>query len=65
MACTRMLKKSSKGHNLETKNGEQSFLCMTRHPDLTHIPIKLNEDIPNSTELWSVQECLEKIIKGA
>ena len=43
------------------RNGEQSFLCVTHpHCDLIHIPIKLHEDIPNGTELWRLQECLEK-----
>ena len=28
------------------RKGEQSFFCMTRRFDLTHIPIKLHEIIP-------------------
>ena len=48
MARTRMFgENNQKGHNLETKKGEQSFLCATRHLDLIHIPIKLHEDILN------------------
>ena len=37
----------SKGHNLETKKGEQSFLYATRRPELIHIPINLHEVILN------------------
>ena len=29
------------------RKGKQSFLCLTHHPDLIHIPIKLHEDILN------------------
>ena len=29
------------------RKGEQSFLCVTRPPDLIHIPRKLHEDILN------------------
>ena len=42
-------KKSSKVHKLVTKkSGEQSFFCATRRSDLIHIPLKLQEDIPNT-----------------
>ena len=48
MVRTRIFgKKYSKGHSLETKKEEQSFLCATRRPDLIHIPIKFHEDILN------------------
>ena len=35
---------------------------MSRHrrPDLIQIPLKLHEDTPTVTELWRIQECLEK-----
>ena len=33
---------------LETKKGEQSFLCLTHRLYLLHILIKLHEDIMNS-----------------
>ena len=36
------------GRNSETRKGKQSFLCVTRCPDLIHISIKLHEDILNS-----------------
>ena len=29
------------------RKGDLSFLCVTRCPDLIHIPIKLQEDIPD------------------
>ena len=37
--------KLSKGHNLETKYGEQSFTLVTHHLYLIHIPINFQEDI--------------------
>ena len=40
-------KSYSKLHNLETKKGEQSFLCATRRLDLIHIPIRLHDNMPN------------------
>ena len=45
MVRTKMFGIKSKGHNLETRKGEQSFLCATCCPDLIHIPVKLLEDI--------------------
>ena len=32
-------KKLPKGHNLETKKGEQSFLCASCHSDFILIPV--------------------------
>ena len=42
------LGKLSKGHNLETNQGEQSFLHVAHHFYLIHIPVKLHEYIINS-----------------
>ena len=36
--------------------GKQSFLYATHRPDIIHIPVKYHENIPNSYQLWSVQE---------
>ena len=35
---------------------------MSRHrrPDLIQIPLQLHEDTPTVTELWRIQECIEK-----
>ena len=44
----RKMGKLSKGNNLETKQGEQSFLHAAHHLYLIHIPVKLDEDIINS-----------------
>ena len=68
LECTRMFEKNgSKGHDYRKKlrKREQSFLCLTHCPDifLIHIPlhvscIKISQTV---TELWSVQDCLNKI----
>ena len=39
---------NQRGITWQLRKGEQLFLCATSHPNLIHIPIKLNEDIPNS-----------------
>ena len=38
---------TKRGISWKLREREQSFLCMTRGPDLIHIPIKLQEDILN------------------
>ena len=38
---------NQRGTAWKLRKGEQSFLCATRCPDLTQIPIKLHEDILN------------------
>ena len=49
MARTRMFGKIIKGAQLRNygRRGGQSFLNVTRRPDLIHIPINLPEDILN------------------
>ena len=37
-----------RGITWKIRKKDQSFLSVTHHPDLIHIPIKLHEDIPNS-----------------
>ena len=39
---------NQRGITWKLRKGEQSFLCMTCHPDLIQIPIKLHEYILNS-----------------
>ena len=38
---------NQRGITWKIRKGEQSFFCMTHHPDLMHIPIKLHEAILN------------------
>ena len=40
-------KNNQRGITWKIRKREQSFLCVTHHYDLIHVPIKLNEDIPN------------------
>ena len=40
-------KNYQKGITLKLRKRGQSFLCMTHHPDLILILVKLYEDIPN------------------
>ena len=48
MEHTRNFEKiNQRGRAWKIRKAEQSFLCLTRHPDLIHIPIKLYEDILN------------------
>ena len=47
-------KNNQRGITQKLGKGEQSFLCMTRPPDLIHIPIQLHEDIPNG---YRVMKC--------
>ena len=59
-------KNNQRGITWKLRKGEQSFLCVTCHPNPIHIPIKLHEHNPTVTEIWHIQECLEKkLIKGA
>ena len=44
-------KKESKGHNLETKKGEQSFMGLAHCLYLILIPIKFHEYIPKSYQV--------------
>ena len=41
-------KSNQRGITCKIRKREQSFLCVTHHRDLIHIPIKLLENIPNS-----------------
>ena len=50
-----------RGITWKLRKREQSFLCTAHRHDPIHIPIKLHEDTPTITDLWCVQECLEKI----
>ena len=48
MSRTRILEKiNQRGIIWKLRKRGQSFLCVTRRPDLLHIVIKLHEDIPN------------------
>ena len=40
---------NQRGITLKIRKGEQSFLCTIHPRDQVHIPIKLHEDISNSS----------------
>ena len=58
-------KNNQRDTTLRESNQKQPLLYATSCPDLIHIPKSCMKIALTVTELWRIQECLKKLIKGA